>query len=74
MPDDVIRPDRTTHCSRLLQGFATGHVTRAELDQHIDFYHGLENLTPGHSPITQRLWAGLWLPLGIERTEEKKKE
>jgi len=64
---------------KLFQTLATRRITQAEFDQYMDWYLGLNMLSPpgpgqcSDNLITRRLWAGLWLPLGIERREEETK-
>lgn len=63
-------PDHATQIFRPVR-FA-GYITQAEYRQYRDFYLGLKMLNgQTDSPSTRRLWAGLWLPLGIERADAK---
>lgn len=44
-----------------------GSISPEEYRQYRDFYLGLAFLDGQNSNfITRRLWAGLWLPLGLE--------
>ena len=63
---------QTIQLQRLAQARATRHVTQEEYHQHRDWYLGLTMLNgKTDNFITRRLWAGLWLPLGIEPHKEK---
>ena len=52
----------------LFRARADGNISPEEYRQHRDFYLGLAFLDGRNSNfITRRLWAGLWLPLGLEK-------
>ena len=47
-----------------------GSITPEEYRQYRDFHLGLVFLDGQNSNfITRQLWAGLWLPLGLEKRE-----
>ena len=53
----------------LVRGVMTKHITQAEATQYTDWYIGLGILNEGppYPHSLRRLWAKLWIPLGIER-------
>lgn len=52
-----------------------GLITQAEYQQYRDWYIGLTMLNgQTDNLITHRLWARLWLPLGIERGERREEK
>ena len=55
----------------LFRARAGGSISLEEYRQYRDFHLGLVFLDGQNSNfITRRLWAGLWLPLGLEKGEE----
>lgn len=59
--------DLVTRRETLFRARAGGSISPEEYRQHRDFYLGLVFLDGQNSNfITRRLWAGLWLPLGLE--------
>lgn len=70
MPEAKKPPGRTAQFYRLVR--VAGHITLAEFRQYRDFYLGLKMLNgQTDSPGARLLWAGLWLPLGIEEADAK---
>lgn len=68
MPPKTHLPDHATQNFRPAR-FA-GYITQAEYRQYRDFYLGLKMLNGQADSLSARLlWAGLWLPLGIERVD-----
>ena len=52
----------------LFRARAGGSISPAEYQQYRDFYLGLAFLDGRNDNfITRRLWARLWLPLGLEK-------
>ena len=61
-------PSPATRCKALRQARTAKSISPEEYRQHRDFYLGLVFLDGRASNfITCRLWAGLWLPLGLEK-------
>ena len=57
-----------TRRKTLFRAQAGGSISPEEYRQHRDFYLGLVFLDGrANNFITRRLWAGLWLPLGLEK-------
>lgn len=64
---------------KLTRARTAGNITQAEYRQYRDWYIGLIMLNSQTPPevgqtdnfITRRLWAGLWIPLGIELHKEE---
>ena len=51
----------------LFYAYAAGSISPEEYRQYRDFHLGLVFLDGQNSNfITRQLWAGLWLPLGLE--------
>ena len=59
--------DLATQRKALFRAQVGGSITPEEYRQYRDFHLGLVFLDGRNSNfITRRLWAGLWLPLGLE--------
>ena len=60
--------DLTAQRKTLFRARVGGSITPEEYRQYRDFHLGLVFLDGQNSNfITRRLWAGLWLPLGLEK-------